>query len=90
MNVNLGETLDRFVEELVESGNYQSQSEVVREGLRMLKDREDFKKMRLEELRREVKIGLDQLDRGEGIPAEEVFAELKKMSDKRRRKAASK
>ena len=90
MNVNLGETLNRFVEDLVKSGNYQSQSEVVRDGLRLLKDREDLRRMRLEELRREVQIGIDQLNRGEGIPAEEVFAELKKMSAERRRKAGNK
>lgn len=36
MNVHLGETFDQFVTELIESGLYQSQSEVLREGLRLL------------------------------------------------------
>jgi antitoxin ParD1/3/4 len=35
MNVHLGETSDKFVAELLESGLYQSQSEVIREGLRL-------------------------------------------------------
>ena len=34
MNVNLGPTFDAFVERMLKSGLYQSQSEVLREGLR--------------------------------------------------------
>ena len=34
----------------------------------------------LEEVRRKIKVGLDQLDRGEGIPGEQVEAELKRVS----------
>jgi antitoxin ParD1/3/4 len=65
VNVHLGETFDKFVGELIASGLYQSQSEVVREGLRLLKEREDLRKLRLEELRREIQVGIDQADRGE-------------------------
>ncbi|MBW4678119.1 MAG: type II toxin-antitoxin system ParD family antitoxin [Desmonostoc geniculatum HA4340-LM1] len=65
MNVHLGETLDKFVAELIASGLYQSQSEVIREGLRLLKEREDLRKLKLEDLRREIHKGLDQLERGE-------------------------
>ncbi len=80
MNIHLGETFDNFVAELIESGLYQSQSEVIREGLRLLKEREDLRKLKLETLRREVQIGLDQLDRGEGIPfdVEKIKAEGRK------------
>jgi antitoxin ParD1/3/4 len=65
MNVNLGETFDLFVAELVESGTYQTQSEVIREGLRMLKNREDARKAQFAELKRQVQIGIDQIKRGE-------------------------
>ena len=47
MNVNLGPTFDAFVAEMLESGLYQSQSEILREGLRLLKEREDLKNLRL-------------------------------------------
>ncbi|BAZ00463.1 hypothetical protein NIES37_44550 [Tolypothrix tenuis PCC 7101] len=67
MNVHLGETLDKFVAELIASGLYQSQSEVIREGLRLLKEREDLRKLKLEELRRDIHKGIDQLERGEFI-----------------------
>jgi len=80
MNVHIGETFDKFVAELIGSGLYQSQSEVIREGLRLLKEREDLRKLKLEALRREVQIGIDQLDRGEGIPfdVEKIKAEGRK------------
>jgi antitoxin ParD1/3/4 len=65
MNVHLGDTFDKFVAELIASGLYQSQSEVIRDGLRLLKEREDIRKLRLEELRREVQRGIDQISQGE-------------------------
>lgn len=77
MNVHLGETLDKFVAKLIDKGLYQSQSEVIREGLRLLKEREDLRELRLEELRREIQIGIDQADRGELTPfdVEDIKAE---------------
>ncbi len=65
MNVHLGETFDQFVNELIASGLYQSQSEVIREGLRLLKEREDIRRIKLQELRRDVQLGIDQISRGE-------------------------
>lgn len=65
MNVNLGDTLDQFIADLLESGLYQSQSEVVREGLRLLKEREDLRKVRLAQLRGEIDKGVQQLDGGD-------------------------
>lgn len=40
MNVSVGERWQRFVEEAVRSGRYGSASEVVREGLRLVEERE--------------------------------------------------
>lgn len=86
VNVHLGETFDKFVAELLQSGLYQSQSEVIREGLRLLKEREELRKIRLEELRREIQKGIDSLDRGEGTPLdmEEIKAEGRRQLAKRR------
>jgi antitoxin ParD1/3/4 len=41
---------------------------VVREGLRLLEERDRLYQLRLDELRSEVKKGVEQLDRGEGRP----------------------
>jgi len=87
MNVNLGPALDRFVAELLDSGLYQSQSEVLREGLRLLKERDDMRTARLEALRREIAVGVEQADRGEFVDGPEVFRGLRQRSAERRRKA---
>lgn len=88
MNVNLGPVFDGFVAELLDSGLYQSQSEILREGLRLLKEREDLKRARVEALRREIAVGVEQADRGEFVDGEEVFQKLRRRSGERRRKAS--
>jgi antitoxin ParD1/3/4 len=85
MNVNLGPVFDNFVGELLKTGLYQSQSEVVREGLRLLKEREDLKGLRLAELRREIEIGSAQADRGEFVDGEQAFSEIRRRSGPRKR-----
>ena len=80
VNVNLGPVLDRFVADLLSSGLYQSQSEVVREGLRLLREREQLKQLRLDELRREIAIGSEQADRGEFVDGGKVFERLRAKS----------
>ena len=62
MNVSLTPELERLVNEKVESGLYQTASEVVREALRLLKERDQAR----EHLRADVQAGIDQLARGEG------------------------
>jgi antitoxin ParD1/3/4 len=62
MNVSLTPELERLVNEKVDSGLYQTASEVVREALRLLKDRDHAR----QQLRADVQAGLDQLTRGEG------------------------
>jgi antitoxin ParD1/3/4 len=57
-----------MVNEKVESGLYNSASEVIREGLRLLKEQDDLKRIRQEELRREVLKGYEQSQRGESRP----------------------
>ena len=85
MNVNLGTVFDKFIAELLKSGMYQSQSEVVREGLRLLKEREELKRLRLAELRKQIAIGSEQADRGEFVDGEETFAEIRRRSAERKR-----
>jgi len=62
MNVSLTPELERLVNEKVESGLYQTASEVVREALRLLKDRDHAREL----LRADVQAGFDELARGEG------------------------
>lgn len=65
MNVSLTIELEKWVQSKVESGMYTSASEVIREGLRLLKDQDALKAIRLTELRREIQQGIDS---GESTP----------------------
>ena len=71
MNVSLTPQLERLVKKKVKSGNYQSASEVVREALRLMQDRDRVREQRKQDLKRELQRGLDQLDQGEGISLDE-------------------
>lgn len=71
-NVNLTEHLDHFIDAGITSGRFSNASEVVREGLRLLEQREQEDKAKIEWLRGAAKEGFDQLDRGEGIEFESM------------------
>ncbi len=86
MNVNLGTVFDQFVADLLKTGHYQSQSEILREGLRLLKEREELKQLRLAELRKEIAIGTEEARQGKLIDGEAVFAEIRKKSQEARRR----
>ena len=87
MNVNLGSVFDQFVADLLKTGHYQSQSEILREGLRLLKEREELKQLRLAELRKAIAIGTEEARQGKLIDGEAVFAEIRKKSQEARRRS---
>jgi antitoxin ParD1/3/4 len=68
MNVSLTSELEQYVARKVESGLFQSASEVVRAGLRLLREQDELHQTRLEELRRELAIGIEQADQGRTKP----------------------
>ena len=65
MNLSLPPELERYIAEKVESGEYLSPDEVLVHGLSLLRERDEINRLRLEALRKEVDVGLEQLDRGE-------------------------
>ena len=81
MNVNLTPELEKFVQNKVRAGRYNSASEVVREALRLLEERDDLKAIRKEEMRNKISQGLESLRRGEGADGEEVFARIESELD---------
>lgn len=84
--MNLGTVFDQFVADLLKTGHYQTQSEILREGLRLLKEREELKQLRIAELRKEIAIGSKQARQGKVIDGEAVFAEIHKKSQEARRR----
>ncbi len=85
MNVSLTPELEALIHEKVESGMYGSASEVVREALRLLQQRDQAYRARLAEIRREIAVGTRQADRGE---LHELDAATLKAEARRRRKTA--
>ena len=82
MNVSLTPELEKFVEKEVNSGLYQTASEVIRAGLRRLKEDQQARLPRLpatrEELEARLLEGVERLDRGEGVDGKAVFRRLRK------------
>ena len=74
ISADLGNVLEKYVGQLVEKGRYNSKSEVLREGVRLLQEREQ----RLAALDVAIEAGMKDIDEGRTIPAEEVFAELRR------------
>lgn len=65
MNVSLTPELERLVQELVRTGLYNNQSEVVRAALRLFFEEERKREAHLESLRAAVAEGVEQANRGE-------------------------
>jgi antitoxin ParD1/3/4 len=80
MDISLSPDLEQLVHEKVASGSYSSASEVVREALRLLQQHDQLQSVRLAELKREIAKGIEAADRGEFVPAEEVFQELRALN----------
>lgn len=66
MNVSLTPQLETYIKQKVATGMYNSVSEVVREALRLLEERDALQAVKLEALRSDIQQGLESLDNGEG------------------------
>ena len=65
MEVALTQELEELIAEQVESGNYPSPGEVIRDALRLSKEQLEFRERSRESLRQDVRVGLEALERGE-------------------------
>lgn len=72
ISADLGKQLEHFVANLVATGRYNSKSEVLREGVRLIHDRET----RLAALDASLARGLADADAGRRSPVGEVFDRL--------------
>jgi antitoxin ParD1/3/4 len=90
LNVSLTPELERFVQERVASGRYQTASEVVREGLRLLELQERDREAAHEALKAKLKRGAAQAERGEVVDGEEFLEKLiQRMEPKRKKSGAA-
>lgn len=73
MKLNLPDEADSFVKGLVAKGVYQNEEAAIVDGIRLLMGRE--------KLRSEIRVGIEQLGRGESCDEQTVFAEIDAVSD---------
>ena len=59
MNISLTPHLEALIREKVESGSYNSASEVVREALRLLEQEDQLRAIKMQRLRRDIQEGLE-------------------------------
>ena len=64
MNVSLTPELENWVKQKVNTGLYNSASEVVREAIRVLIEQDELRELQREKLRQQLQIGIEQLDDG--------------------------
>jgi antitoxin ParD1/3/4 len=77
MNVSLTPELEQIINTKVQSGLYNSASEVVREGIRLLQQRDEICKNKSEALRRDIEEGVKASEEGRVRDGREVMAEMK-------------
>lgn len=80
MNIHLTPELESLVHKIVQTGRYDSASEVVREALRLMEERDEINAMQKEEIRRKIAVGVASAKAGrltEGEPfMGQMLAEL--------------
>jgi len=77
MNVSIPSDLQQFIESQVSLGAYATASEVVGDALRLLQLHDRERQALVDDLRRKVVAGIEQLNNGDSISAAEVFDELR-------------
>ena len=76
MTVALSPELEEIINANVQSGQFNSSGEVIRAGLQLLQEQNTLRQIKLEQLRKDIAIGIEAADRGEVAPldVEDVIA----------------
>jgi antitoxin ParD1/3/4 len=88
MSISLTPELEQFIQSQIASGKYSSTEEVIIAGIKLLEERERIYKGRFEELKREIAIGVEQLERGERLDGREVIEKLRQKNQAMRKAEA--
>lgn len=84
MDVLLTPELERRIAETIDAGLYGTASDVIQDGLRLLFETLNVRDGQLEKLHADIRLGLDQLDHGRAIPADDVLADVTERLEARR------
>jgi len=88
LNVSLTPELEQFVQQRVASGRYQTASEVVREGLRLLEQQERDRDAAFAELKTKLRRAAAQAERGEVVDPDVVLKKIERLAQQRRARQA--
>ena len=86
-NISLTPELDQFIDSHVESGLYESASEVVREGLRLLRHRDDLQRKQVERVRAKIEKGFKESESGEVVSETEAREHFRRRTAAQRKRA---
>jgi antitoxin ParD1/3/4 len=87
-NISFTELHDALIDEKIAAGAYQTASEVVRDAMRLLQERDELHQNRLGQVRAKIEKGWEQSERGQMVEGATVEAHFKKRSADARRKRA--
>jgi antitoxin ParD1/3/4 len=73
VNVSLTPELENLVRDKVRSGRYGSESEVVKEALRLMNQRDRFQELHNDDIRQKIAAGAASLRAGQGVDGEDFF-----------------
>ena len=77
MNVSLTPELEKLINQKLESRMYTSASEVIRAGLRLLAEQDQLHQVKLDNLKSEIMVGVDQVKSGQTISSKNVFDKIR-------------
>lgn len=86
-SISLTPELNAFIDARVESGLYESASEVVREGLRLLRHREELQQKQVERVRARIEQGWHESERGDVVSDAEARGHFQRRLAGRRTRA---
>ncbi|NJL64070.1 MAG: type II toxin-antitoxin system ParD family antitoxin [Methylacidiphilales bacterium] len=88
MNLSLTPEIEQFIHTQLESGKYATAEEVILAGIKLLEEREIIYKGRFEELKKEIAVGVEQLERGERLNGKEIIEQLRQKNQVMRKAQA--
>lgn len=77
MNISLTPEQEQFIQAKLESGKYETADRVIAEAFRLLEERDQHYEKWVEETLKKIAVGIEQLERGEGIDGQVVIARLR-------------
>ncbi|MBI4124954.1 MAG: type II toxin-antitoxin system ParD family antitoxin [Deltaproteobacteria bacterium] len=77
MNVSLSPQLEKWIQKKLETGMYNSASEVIREAIRLMDERDRLQQMKLQELRKDIETGIQEAEQGKLEEGKKVFEKIR-------------